>query len=85
MSALKAVGFKTHILILRISYWLAWAAPCLVVGEPQPEVLQSPCKLFKAPPQSHLILDCEFHKLCQAFMNFCMAGAGLLLRFWSLG
>lgn len=35
MSAPKAVGFKMPIFNLRISYWLSWSAPCLVLGEPR--------------------------------------------------
>lgn len=83
MSAPKAVRFKMPIFNLRNSYWLSWAAPCLVLGEPQAEEVQSPCKLLKTPPQSHFILDCGFHKLCQTFM--AVSGTRAEHRFWSLG
>lgn len=80
VSAPKAVRFKMPIFTLRISYWLSSAAPCLVLGEPQAEVVHSPCKLLKTPPQLHFILDCGFHKWCQTFMALCGTGAGLFTQ-----
>lgn len=76
MSTPKAVGFKMSIFKLSISYWLSWAAPCFILGEPQAEVVKSFCKLLKASLQSHFIFDYGFHKLCQTFVAFCGTRAG---------
>lgn len=80
MSAPKAMGMKMPIYNLRILYWLSWTAPCLVLGEPQAEAEQSPCKLLKGPPKSHFILDCGVHKLCQTLMALCGTRAGLFTQ-----